>query len=679
MENNPLLAKSGNPYGAPAFDKIENRHYIPAFEQAIAEAKAEVDAIIDNPEPADFGNTVLALEQSGKKLGAVEEIFFNLNEACTNSEMQDIAEQITPKLTEFSMYVALNEKLFARIKTVYENRGNLGLDKEDLRLLSETYKSFARNGANLPAEDKAVFSKISEELSLASLRFGKNVLDATNAYILCLTDEAQLAGLPDFVREAAAAEAASRGKEGWVFTLDRPSFMPFMQYSDIRELREQMWRAFNTQCIGGDFDNDANIHKIVELHGRSAKMLGYRTYADYAIENRMAKTKETVNEFIADMMAKCLPFARRDIVELQAYAGANGFEGKLMPWDFSWWSEKLRTEQYSVNDELLKPYFRLEAVRNAIFGLAETLYGLSFVRRDDIPVYHEDVQVYEVLDGSRFMGLLYMDFFPRESKRSGAWMTSFRDLSIQNGVETRPLIQLVANFSKPAGGMPSLLTHYEVTTFLHEFGHCLHGLLAEGKYASLTGTAVARDFVELPSQLMENWGFEPEWLHSFARHYKTGEAIPDELIDRLVAAKNFQAGYAFVRQLRFGTLDMAWYTSEEVPAGSAVDFEHTILAPYEVLPVIEGTAMSPQFSHIFSGGYSAGYYSYKWAEELEADAFSLFKEKGIFNKEVAASFRENILSKGNLEDAGVLYRRFRGRDPRPEALLEQNGLTERTN
>lgn len=677
MDGNPLLVESGNAYGAPAFDKIENRHYIPAFEEAIKEARAEVDAIIGNPLEPTFENTVQALERSGRRLGAVEEIFFNLNEACTDNEMQEIAEQMAPKLTEFSMYVALNEVLFARIKSVYEKRDSLGLGKEDMRLLTETYKAYARNGANLPKEDKVVFGKISEELSVASLRFGKNTLGATNAFTLNLTDEADLAGLPEFVREAAASEAASRGKESWVFTLDRPSYSPFMQYSTRRDLREKLWRAYNTRCIGDDFDNDANIHQIVDLHTRSARMLGYGTYADYAIENRMAKTKETVSSFIEDMMARCLPYARKDVADLQAYAGANGFEGQLMPWDFSYWSEKLRSEKYSVNDELLKPYFRLEAVRDAVFALAGTLYGLSFVKRCDIPVYHKDVQVYEVKDGERFLGLLYMDFFPRESKRGGAWMTSFRDLYVEDGVETRPLIQLVTNFSKPTGSTPSLLTHDEVTTFLHEFGHCLHGLLAEGSYASLTGTSVARDFVELPSQFMENWAFEPEWLNSFARHYKTGEAIPQDLIDKLVSAKNFQAGYSFVRQLQFGTLDMAWYTSETVPQDSAVDFEHKVLASTAVLPVIEGTATSPQFTHIFSGGYAAGYYSYKWAEVLEADAFSLFKEKGIFNKEVAASFRENILSKGNLEDADVLYRNFRGRDPRPEALLEQNGLTGR--
>lgn len=673
-----MLVESGNPFGAPAFDKIENRHYVPAFEQALAEAKAEVDAIIANPQEPTFDNTVLALERCGKKLNTVEEIFFNLNEACTDDEMQQIAEQMAPKLTEFSMYVSLSEELFSRVKSVYDRRDSLALNKEDSRLLSETYKSYARNGANLPKEDKAVFSKLSEELSVASLKFGNNTLGATNAYTLELTEEEQLEGLPDFVREAAAEEAASRGKDGWVFTLDHPSFVPFMQYSSRRDLRERLWKAYNTRCIGDKFDNEANIRKIVDLSTRRARMLGYDTYADYATEERMAKNKETVIAFVGDMMDKCLPYARKDVADLQDYARANGFEGRLMPWDFAFWSEKLRTEKYSVNDELLKPYFELDAVREAIFGLAGTLYGLTFERRNDIPVYHPDVQVYEVRDGARFLGLLYMDFFPRESKRGGAWMTSFRDLSIEDGVETRPLIQLVTNFSKPTADTPSLLTHDEVTTFLHEFGHCLHGLLAEGSYASLTGTSVARDFVELPSQFMENWAFEPEWLNTFAKHYKTGESIPQELIDRLVAAKNYHAGYAFVRQLQFCAIDLAWYTSTDVPAANAVDFEHEVIAPTAVMPVIESTAMSPQFTHIFSGGYAAGYYSYKWAEVLEADAFALFKEKGIFNREVAASFRNNILSKGNLEDADVLYRNFRGRDPRPEALLEQNGLSERT-
>ena len=674
-----MLVESGCPFGAPAFDRIENRHYVPAFEEALREARAEVDAIIADPDAPTFKNTVLALERSGKRLAAVEEIFFNLNEACTDDEMQEIAERMAPKLTEFSMYVSLSEELFARVKAVYEQRDSLGLNQEDMRLLTETYKSYARNGANLPKEDKAVFGKISEELSVASLKFGRNCLDATNAFTLDLTDEEQLEGLPQFVREAAGCEASSRGRTGWVFTLDRPSFLPFMQYSSRRDLREKLWRAYNSRCIGDAFDNDAIIHQIVGLHARSARMLGYGTYADYATEERMAKTKETVNSFVGDMMDRCLPYARRDVAELRDYAAANGFEEELMPWDFAYWSERLRTEKYAVNDELLKPYFQLDAVRDAIFALAGTLYGLSFVRRDDIPVYHKDVQVYDVRDGERFMGLLYMDFFPRESKRGGAWMTSFRDLDVVDGVETRPLIQLVTNFSKPAADTPSLLTHDEVTTFLHEFGHCLHGLLAEGSYASLTGTAVARDFVELPSQFMENWACEPEWLNTFARHYRTGEAIPSDLIDKLVAAKNFQAGYAFVRQLQFCKIDMAWYTSTSVPEESAVDFEQKVVAPASVMPLIEGIAMSPQFTHIFSGGYAAGYYSYKWAEVLEADAFALFKEKGIFSREAAASFRENILSKGNLEDADVLYRKFRGRDPRPEALLEQNGLTGRTN
>lgn len=674
-ENNPLLVVSGLPYEAPAFDKIQNSHYLPAFEQSIKEAKAEVDAIINNPEEPSFENTIVALEKSGQSFNNVQYIGFNLLEACTNDELQQIAEDVTPMITEFSMYVSLNEDLFARIKTVYEKRDSLGLNQEDMRLLTETYKSYERNGANLPKEKKEEFAKLSEEKSLAALKFSKNNLSATNAYILNITDESQLAGLPDYVIEGAAAEAKSRELQGWVFTLNQPSCYPFLKFSDVRELREQIWRAYNSQCINDDFDNNEVIHNIVDLSTKCANILGYETYADMALVDRMAKNKVKVNDFEAGLMADCLPYAKADVAELQAYANAHGFDDQLMSWDFSYWSEKLRTEKYAINDEILKPYFELSKVRDAAFDLANTLYGLSFTRRNDIPGYHPDVEVYEVKDGDRFMGLLYMDFFPRESKKSGAWATEFRGQEFRDGVEMRPFISMVTNFSKPTESTPALLTHDEVTTLLHEFGHCLHGLLAEGSYLSLTGTSVARDFVELPSQIMENWAFEPEWLKSFAKHYQTGEVLPTELIDKIIAAKNYHAGYDFVRQLQFGTVDMAWYSDPHgAPKASAVDFEHEVLANSSVLPLIEGIAMSPQFGHIFAGGYSAGYYSYKWAEVLEADAFSLFKEKGIFNKEVAESFRSNILSKGNLMDADELYRNFRGRDPRPEALLEKNGL-----
>ncbi len=673
---NPLLTPSGNPFGAPAFDKIENKHYLPAFEQAIKEAKAEVDAIINNPEEPSFKNTIEALSFAGMKLNDVGNIFFNLNEACTNAEMQALAEKIEPMLTEYSVSVSMNADLFAKVKAVYEKRDALELTKEQARLLDQTYKSFARSGADLPDDKKAEYAKVQEELSLATLQFGKNVLAATNAYTLHITDTAQLAGLPGYVREMGASEAAAMNLDGWVYTLKEPSYFPFVKYSECRDLREQMWRARSSRCLSGDTDNSDNIRKIVALREKSAQILGFDRFADMALEFRMAKTPETVNSFLADLMEKSLPYAKRDVAEIQEYANANGFDGELMPWDFSYWSEKLQEEKYALNEEMLKPYFELSNVRKAVLGLATTLYGLTFEERTDIPKYHPDVVTYEVKDGDRLMGLLYMDFFPRESKRGGAWMTSFRDSYIKDGEETRPFVQIVTNFTKPTENTPSLLTFDEVTTILHEFGHGLHGLLAEGSYTDLTGTSVARDFVELPSQIMENWAYEPEFLNSFAKHYQTGEVIPQELVDKIIAAKNYLAGYSSVRQLQFGIIDMAWHSGNDISNADVAEFEKAVLEPSKVIALIDGTAQSPSFTHIFSGGYSAGYYSYKWAEVLEADAFSLFKEKGIFNKEVAASFRENILSKGDLEDADVLFRAFRGRDPRPEALLEKSGMVE---
>ena len=674
---NPLLTESAAPFGAPEFDKIENEHYLPAFEAGIAEAKAEIDAIIANEEEPTFENTIEAMEYAGGTLNNVAGIFYALMEANTNETMQAIAEQISPMLTEYSMYVSLNADLFERVKAVYEKRNELGLEKDQMKLLEDNYKSFVRGGANLSDEDKALYSKWSEELSLATLQFSKNVLAATNAYVLNITDEADLAGLPDFVRTMAAETAAEKGLEGWAFTLDAPSYSPFLKYSQNRELRKQIWTAYNTRAIGGEFDNTDVVRKIVDLRIKIANILGYETYADYALEERMAKSKANVTEFIMNLLEPSLEFARKDIADVFAYAKKNGFEGdRLESWDFSYWSERYQEAEYSLSAEELKPYFQLESCIDAVFGLASRLYGISFTELDNVPVYHEDVKVYEVkdADGSH-LALFYADFFPRASKRGGAWMTSFRDQKIQNGVEYRPFITTVMNFTKPTADAPALITHDELTTFLHEFGHALHGIFAEGRYPSLTGTSVSRDFVELPSQIMENWAFEPEYLNSFAKHYKTGEPIPAELIEKIVAAKNYLAGYAQVRQLHYGWLDMSWHTLTELPAEGTVEFETKALAPYAIMPAVEGAAFSGSFSHIFSGGYSAGYYSYKWAEVLEADAFSLFKEKGIFNTDVAASFRKNILSKGGTEDEAVIYRNFRGHDPQPEALMEKLGLT----
>ena len=676
--SNPLLETSTHRYNAPAFDKIKTEHYLPAFEAAIAEGKAEIAAIADNTEEPTFENTILALNYAGSKLNLVSGIFYNINEADTNDEMQKIAETVSPMMTEYSLSTILNEKLFERIKKVYEQRESLNLGQEEARLLEQTYKSFANNGANLKGEDKEKFTKIQEELSLLSLKFGSNVLASTNAFTLHITDSTELVGLPAFVVAGGAAEAKSRGLEGWVYTLQYPSSGPFMKFSANRALREKMWRASNSEALGGEHDNQAIVKRMAELRLQEANLLGHKLYSDYVLEDNMAKSTETVNDFLADLLKKSLPFAKKDVEEVQKYANAHGLEGKLMPWDFSYYSEQLKNEKYSVSDEVLKPYFKLENVKQAVFALADSLYGLKFELAKDIPGYHPEVEVYDVKDASgRHMAVFYTDFYPRESKRGGAWMTSFREQGFsKDGVEERPFVSIVCNFTKPTETEPSLLTFYEVTTFLHEFGHALHGMLAEGKYTSLTGTSVARDFVELPSQIMENWATEKEYLASFAKHYETGEVIPDELVKKIIDSKNFNSGYQCVRQLHFGILDMAWHTITSVPE-DVVAFENEAVKECVLLPVIEGTAFSTSFSHIFAGGYAAGYYSYKWAEVLEADAFKYFKEMGIFNKEAAENFRKNLLSRGNIEDADVLYRNFRGRDPQPEALMEKLGMVKK--
>ena len=671
---NPLLTDSTLPYGAPRFDEIKTEHYLPAFGQAIAEAKSEVDAIVNNPAPPTFANTIVALEEAGGRLEDVAGIFYNLMEADTDDAMQDVAEKVSPMMTEYSMYVSLNEPLFARVKAVHECPGDL--EPDQARLLDKTWKSFVRGGANLSPRDKETYSNLSERLSLLTLQYGKNLLAATNAFTLCLDEESDLEGLPDFVREAASETAKSKGLEGWAFDLSAPSYVAFMKYSSRRDLRQRMWMAYNTRAAEGENSNIDLCRRIAGLRLQIANILGYKTYADYALEERMAKDPRTVNGFIRELLDPSLPAARREVSELYEYARSAGFEDSVIqPWDFSFWSERLKDARYSISDEQLKPYFRLESCIEAAFGLAGRLYGLTFEERKDIPVYHPDVRVYDVKDAAgAHKALFYADFFPRSSKRGGAWMTEFRGQSVVDGVERRPFISLVTNFTKPAAGKPSLLTHDELTTLLHEFGHSLHGILAEGRYASLTGTNVARDFVELPSQIMENWAFEPEFLDTFARHYETGDPLPNDLIQKIVAAKNYHAAYAQVRQLQFGILDMAWHSLEAMPEQGTIAFEKEALNGTNVLPSIPQACVSTSFSHIFTGGYSAGYYSYKWAEVLEADAFSLFKEKGIFSPDVARSFRDNILSKGSSEDEAVLYRRFRGHDPRPAALLEKLGI-----
>lgn len=673
--SNPLLTKSTLPYGAPQFDKIENQHYIPAFKQAIADAKAEIDSIVNNPDEPTFENTIEALEYAGSTLNQVSHIFYNLLEANTNEEMQNIAEEISPLTTEFSMYVSLNESLFQRVNKIYDQKNTTNLNAEETRLLEKTYESFARNGANLSPKNKEIYSKYIEELSLLSLQFGKNVLAATNAFSLNLTDENDLIGLPDYVKEQAADAAKDKGLEGWLFNLTAPSYIPFMKFSERRDLREKMYRAYNTRAFGGELDNSHIIKRIAELRILTAKLLGYTNYAEYKTERRMVKNPDAISDFLNKLLTPALPKAKQEVAELNIYAKDSGFKGDhIMPWDFSFYAEKLRLEKYDLNDEQLKPYFQLEHCINAIFDLANKLYGLTFNELKDIPVYHQDVKVYDVKDrdGSH-LALFYADFFPRESKRGGAWMTEFRGQRIYNNIDERPLISIVTNFTKPTADTPSLITHDEFTTLLHEFGHALHGILTKGKYESMTGTSVDHDFVELPSQIMENWCYEPEYLNTFAKHYQTGETIPSELIDKIVESKNYLSAYYHIRQLQFGILDMAWHTLSEIFENDPLSFEKNALSATNVLPSIPECIISTAFSHIFAGGYCAGYYSYKWAEVLAADGYSRFKENGIFNQEVASSFRE-LLEKGDSIDPAVLYRNFRGHDPEPEALLKQLGI-----
>lgn len=672
---NPLLVESTAPHGAPQFTQITNEHYKPAFEQAVREARADIAAIVGNAQAPTFANTIEALEFSGRRLDRISNIFFNLNEAHTNDTMQALALELSPMLTEFSNDVSLDPKLFARVKAVYDRRESLRLNAEQRRLLEKTYKGFARSGAALSDGDKKIYRELTARLSELSLQFNQNSLAATNAFTLHVTDPAVVGELPDFVREGMAAEAKERGLDGWVVTLQIPSMVPFMTYSSNRALKEKLWQAYNTRCVGGEFDNSAIVEEIADKRLQLAGLLGYETYADYVLEERMAESSPTVNAFLAELLDRAVEAARRDVETVAGYARAQGFDAELMPWDFGYYSEKLKHERYELSEELTKPYFQLENVRRGMFELANRLYGITLRENPEIPVYHPDVKAYEVFDADgSFLAVLYMDFFPRASKRGGAWMTEFRQQGVENGVETRPLISVVYNFTKPTDSLPSLLTFDEVTTMLHEFGHALHGIFAAGTYPSLTGTAVYRDFVELPSQIMENWAYEKEFLDLFAVDYRTGEKMPAELIRRILDAKNYLAAYSHIRQVAYGLCDMAWHSISEPVKMPVVDFEKKAIARAQVLPYVDGQCTSTSFGHIFSGGYAAGYYSYKWAEVLEADAFSLFKEKGIFDRETAASFRENILSKGGSEHPMKLYVRFRGHKPDTQALFDKMGI-----
>ncbi|MBQ2393694.1 MAG: M3 family metallopeptidase, partial [Alistipes sp.] len=565
----------------------------------------------------------------------------------------------------------LNAELFARVKAVYDNPPMFMSTAEE-KLLEDTYQGFARSGAALSEEDKELYRQYSGELAALTLQFGQNALKATNAFTLNITDKRQVAELPDFVKEAMAAEAKSRGEQGWTVTLQAPSYIPFMTYSSNRQLKEQLYRAYNSRALGGEFDNTEVIRGIVNTRLKLANLLGYETYADFTLERRMAETTETVENFLEELLTATRERADEEVRTIAEYAASQGFEGQLMPWDWAYYTEKYKDEKYALSDEVVKPYFKLENVKKGVFMLANKLYGLTFTETTEIEGYHPETTVYEVTDETgRHMAVLYLDFHPRSTKRAGAWMTDFRGSKIVDGVETRPLVSLVMNFSKPTESKPALLTYDEVETFLHEFGHGLHGMLGEGEFGSQTGTSVYRDFVELPSQIMENWATEKEFLDMWAAHYETGEPMPAEIVERIVAAQNYLAAYANVRQLSFGMSDMAWHTLTEPFEGDVAAFEKAAMEPTQVMPFVDGTAMGPAFTHIFSGGYAAGYYGYKWAEVLEADAFSMFKEQGIFNREVADKFRENILSKGGTEHPMKLYEAFRGHKPATQALIDK--------
>ena len=674
--SNPLLAEWDTPYATPPFDKIKITDYEPAFETAIAVSRAEIDAIVNNPAKPTFKNTIVAMERQGALLDRIAGIFYNLREADTSDEMDAIALRIQPKMTELSNDIALNPQLFERVKAVYEG-SRRGLSDVDIKLLEDTYKSFSRSGAALSDEDKETYRKYTAELSEATLLFGQNSLSATNDFAINITSASKVAELPAFVKESLAADAKARGEKGWTVTLKAPSYVPFMTYSSQRDIKEQLYRAYNTRALGGKFDNSEIIRNITSLRLKIANLLGYETYADYVLEERMAETAPAVNSFLAELRDATVEYAKKDYSVINEYAASKGHKGDVMPWDWAYYTEKYKSEKYSLDDEQVKPYLKLDNVINGVFMLAEKLYGLKFVPNKDIAVYHPDVTAYEVYDAAdgknELLSILYLDFFPRESKRSGAWMTEFRGTKVIDGVETRPLVSLVMNFTKPTETTPSLLTFDEFTTFLHEFGHALHGMLAKGEYESMNGTNVYRDFVELPSQILENWAVEKEYLDMWAVHYKTGEPIPAELVKKIVDAKNYLAAYGNVRQLSFGISDMAWHTLKQPYAGEVEPFEKEAMSSVQVTPWVDGTAMSPSFTHIFSGGYAAGYYGYKWAEVLAADAFSLFKEKGIFDAATAKSFR-HLLEQGGQRHAMDIYVEFRGHKPETKALVESMGL-----
>jgi len=669
---NPLLQD----FNTPPFSKISNTDFEPAIKKGIEIAKEEINIIALNSDKATFDNTIVALDFSGKKLDRITSIFFNLNAAETDDELQRIAQKVSPLLSEFSNDITLNDYLFKRVKSVFDDKKNLDLTPEQEMLLNKRYKSFARNGANLNETGKTELRKIDAQLSKLSLKFGENVLAETNAFEMHLTKEIEVAGLPESVKEAAHQLAKEKEKKGWIFTLDYPSYIPFLTYADSRELRKKMAIAAGKKAFqNNDFNNEKNVLDIVKLRYQRANLLGYKSHAHFVLEERMAETPENVIEFSNTLLKKAKPAAKKEFEELENYAKKIGEIDLLQKWDGAYYSEKLKKELFDLDQEILKPYFKLENVIEGVFMIVKKLYDLQFEQVFNIDKYHEDVKTYQVTNTKGdFISVFYADFHPRKGKRNGAWMTSYKSQQIKDGINERPQVSIVCNFTKPTKTTPSLLTFNEVTTLFHEFGHALHGMLANTNYSSLSGTSVSWDFVELPSQILENWCYEKEALELFAKHYKTGEVLPMKYIEKIKESASFHEGMQTLRQLSFGLLDMKWHGTNPEEIETIKAFENNAFTHTKLYPDVPENCMSTAFSHIFQGGYAAGYYSYKWAEVLDADAFEYFLEKGIFNKEVATKFKEHILSMGGTEKPMELYKRFRGKEPKSDALLRRAGL-----
>ncbi|MBL87141.1 MAG: peptidase M3 [Winogradskyella sp.] len=663
-------------YNTAPFSKIKNEDFLPAFKTAIENAKNEIDAIVNNTESPTFQNTIEALDYSGEQLDRISSIFFNLNSAETNDEIQKIAQEVSPILSEFSNDITLNEDLFKRVKAVYDSKNGLELTTEQETLLDKKYKSFSRNGANLSEDKKEKLRTIDKELSQLKLKFGEHILAETNKFEMLLTDESDLSGLPEGAKEAAKQLAESKGKDGWLITLDYPSYIPFMTYADNRELREKLSKAFGSKGFhNDDLDNQDIVLKIANLRFERAQLLGYKTHAHFVLEERMAETPEKVNAFLNELLDKAKPAAQEEFEKLEAFAKEIDNIDQLQKWDSAYYSEKLKQKLFDLDDEKLKPYFKLENVIDGAFTVANKLFGLQFEEINTIDKYHEDVLTYKVTDSEgELVSIFYADFFPRSGKRNGAWMTSYKPQMIKNGVNERPHVSIVCNFTKPTKSKPSLLTFNEVTTLFHEFGHALHGMLANTTYPSLSGTSVYWDFVELPSQVLENWCYEEESLKLFATHYETGEVIPMDLVEKIKASSTFHEGMQTLRQLSFGMLDMSWHGIDPTAITNVKAHEVKAFGATKLYPDVEENCMSTAFAHIFQGGYSSGYYSYKWAEVLDADAFEYFKQEGIFNKTVADKFKTFVLSQGGTENPMTLYKKFRGQEPQPEALLRRAGL-----